>query len=170
MVLRLSPLHVNSPEDGNHIQNGRSERFILPRMEENLVEGGTVHTHEFCTYFQSQSANSPVVDLCTLVWPNLKGPPTLLAFQVSSEVEGHGAKAIGSDRVNKLGPVDARRYLIIFTLKAVEPQVTMLITWLLMEFPGCCGVHDGHCIFHCKINLVKLFCREKPKCKVMPLV
>ena len=163
MVLELSPLHVNaSSEDGDHIQNGRMERFTLPKMEENLVEGGTVRTHDFRTYFQLRSVNSPAVDWCTLVWPDLDGPPTFLAFRASSDVEGHSAKPIGLD--NKLGPVDTERCLVVFTPKAVEPQATALITH---SMEGGCGVHEGLRVFHCKISLVELFRREKP---VAPLV
>ena len=163
-VLDLSSLHVNtSPGVGNCIPNDRTEQLALPRMEEHLIEGGTVRTYGLHTYFRLRSAVPPAVDSWILTWPSLEGPPTLIAFQVSSSVENHDVKTISLDQVYMLGPVGARRCLVILTPKGVKPQVTALTTPLMEEFLGSCGVNEGFRILHCQIDPVELFRQEKTK-------
>ena len=163
-VLDLSPLHANtSPGNGNHIPNDRTEQFALPRMEEHLVDEETVRTHELHTYFRPRSTKSPAVDSWVLTQHNFEGPPTLLAFQVWSDTEGHGAKTIGLGQVDKLIPADARRYLVIFTPNGVKPQVTVLTTSPTKELLGSCEVNEELHVFHCHVDPVELFRQEKPQ-------
>jgi len=150
-ILNLSPLHANtSPGGRNYIANDCEEQFTLPRMEEHLVDEETVRTCELGTYFRSRSANTPVVDSWTLIRRDSEGPPTLLAFHVSSDAEGHDIQPTSLAHVNKLVPVDAQRYLVIFTPKGVKPWVTMGAASQTKEFH----------IFHCQIDPVELFLQE----------
>ena len=127
-----------------------------------MVDGRAVRTpYELHTYFRLRSANSPAVDSQILIFSGFEGPLTFLTFQVSSGVQGHGTKTIGLDRVNKSGPVGARKYLVIFTLKGVKPHVTVLATSPTNEFPGSHGVNEEFHIFHCRIDPVELFREEK---------
>ena len=162
-TLNLSPLHADTSLGvGNRVPDEHTEQFTLPRMEEGLIDEDTIRNKPH-TYFRPQNTNSPTVDSWTLTQDKPEGPPTLLAFLLSSVMEGCDAEVVDLDQVNKWVSEDVRRYLVIFTPKGVKPQVTVLPTSLTKELLGNCGVNGGFHVFHCQVDTVELFRQGNPQ-------
>ena len=134
----------------------RRQQFILPRLEECLVDKDPQLTYEPGIYYRPRNSNFPSVDSWVLVKPDSQNPPFVIAFQMTIDGGEHNAANSGLDWLGESVPRDAQMYHVILTPEGVEPEINVSTEHLIAGILGGRGI-NGFQLFHCKIDTVELF-------------
>jgi len=158
-VINLLPIHYDPVDRGINViyknysaTDSAKIRVALPKSKELRFDDPPTPL-ELDTYYVLQSSNCPTFDSLLLVQPNPRGPPILLAFQMTVGNECD-AKKIDLDMVDKMVAEvkDIKKYLVVVTPEGMRPKITVPRTYLTEEFLDGRNPDEVFPVYHLQVD------------------